>query len=161
MSDAEATSLRLQGAAVMTQSAPAQTSPNKVALYASIGPELTQYDVDVDGATLDKRGSVTLPANVHYARPHASARHLYVASSNSASGMGPAGDKHHVSAFRIDPGSGALSPHGDPIALPTRPIHMTTDILSEHLLVAFSKAARWAVWMQLPKRKIAAENGQA
>ena len=130
----------------MTQSAPAQTSPNKVALYASIGPELTQYDVDVDGATLDKRGSVTLPANVHYARPHASARHLYVASSNSASGMGPAGDKHHVSAFRIDPGSGALSPHGDPIALPTRPIHMTTDILSEHLLVAFSNPSGLRVY---------------
>jgi 6-phosphogluconolactonase (cycloisomerase 2 family) len=109
-----------------------------VALYASIGPELTQYDVDVDRAMLGKRSSVTLPANVHYAWPHASGRYLYVASSNSASGMGPAGDRHHVSAFRIDPASGALSPHGDPITLPTRPIHMTTDIPSEHLLVAFS-----------------------
>jgi 6-phosphogluconolactonase len=43
-----------------------------------------------------------------------------------------------VTAFRIDPGSGALARHGDPIPLPTRPIHMTTDIPSEHLLVAFS-----------------------
>ena len=122
----------------MPRSAPGQTNPNKLALYASIGPELTQYDVDVDGATLDKRGAVTLPANVHYTWPHASGRYLYVASSNSASGMGPAGDKHHVSAFRVDRGSGALTPHGDPIPLPTRPIHMTTDIPSEHLLVAFS-----------------------
>ena len=130
----------------MPRSATGQTSPNKVALYASIGPELTQYDVDVDGATLDKRGTVTLPANVHYAWPHASARYLYVASSNSASGMGPAGDKHHVTAFRIDPASGALAPHGDPIPLPTRPIHMTTDIPSEHLLVAFSNPSGLRVY---------------
>ena len=37
-------------------------SGNLIALYASIGPELSQYDVDVDSATLVKRGAVTLPA---------------------------------------------------------------------------------------------------
>jgi 6-phosphogluconolactonase len=52
--------------------------------------------------------------------------------------MGSAGNTHHVTAFRIEAASGALSAHGDPIPLPTRPIHMTTDIPSEHLLVAFS-----------------------
>jgi 6-phosphogluconolactonase len=96
--------------------------------------------------TLIKQRTVTLPANVHYAWPHASREYLYVASSNSASGMGPAGDKHHVTAFRIDRGSGALTPHGDPIALPTRPIHMTTDIPSEHLLVAFSNPSGLRVY---------------
>ena len=130
----------------MPQSASGQTSRNKVALYASVGPELTQYDVDMDEATLHRRDTVILPANVHYVWPHASGRHLYVASSNSASGMGPAGDRHHVSAFRIDSGSGALAPHGDPIPLPTRPIHMTTDIPSEHLLVAFSNPSGLRVY---------------
>ena len=130
----------------MLQSASGQTSRNKVALYASVGPELTQYDVDIDDATLHRRDTVILPANVHYVWPHASGRHLYVASSNSASGMGPAGDRHHVSAFRIDSGSGALAPHGDPIPLPTRPIHMTTDIPSEHLLVAFSNPSGLRVY---------------
>ena len=130
----------------MLQSASGQTSRNKVALYASVGPELTQYDVDMDEATLHRRDTVILPANVHYVWPHASGRHLYVASSNSASGMGPAGDRHHVSAFRIDSGSGALAPHGDPIPLPTRPIHMTTDIPSEHLLVAFSNPSGLRVY---------------
>ena len=129
----------------MPRSASGQ-SRNLIALYASVGPELYQYDVDVDGATLVKRGAVTLPANVHYAWPHASARYLYVASSNSASGMGPAGDRHHVTACRIDPGSGALTPHGDPIPLPTRPIHMTSDIPSEHLLVAFSNPSGLRVY---------------
>src|SRR5216683_3597228 len=107
----------------MPQSASAQTASGKVVLYASVGPALTQYDVDVEGAALLRRGVVTLPANVHYVWPHASGRHLYVASSNSASGMGPVADKHHLTAFRIDPASGALTPHGNPIALPTRPIH--------------------------------------
>ncbi len=118
----------------------------KAALYASVGPELTQYDVDADDAVLVRRGTVTLPTNVQYAWPHASRRHLYVATSNSASGMGPAGDKHQVSAFRIDPASGALAPHGDPITLPTRPIHMTTDVPSTHVLVAFSNPSALRVY---------------
>ena len=84
--------------------------PEKVMLYASVGPQLTHYDVDVENATLTPRNSVSLPANVHYAWPHASREYLYVASSNSASGIGGiVGDKHHVSAFRIDPATGALT----------------------------------------------------
>ena len=35
-----------------------------------------------------------------------------------------------VELARIDPASGALTQHGQPIRLPTRPIHMTTDIPS-------------------------------
>jgi 6-phosphogluconolactonase len=130
----------------MPQSATAHTASGRVALYASVGPELTHYEVDVEGAALVRRSTVALPANVHYAWPHASGRYLYVGSSNSASGMGPVGDKHHVTAFLIDPASGALTPHGDPIPLPTRPIHMTTDIPSAHLLVAFSNPSAIRVY---------------
>src|SRR5665213_3401251 len=103
-------------------------SSTKIALYASIGNELTHYDIDVAGATLTRRGSVGLPANVQYVWPHAAQPFLYAATSDSASGMGAAGANHHVSALRIDPASGALALHGAPIALPTRPIHMATDI---------------------------------
>src|SRR5690348_8741093 len=45
------------------------SGPGKVVLYAAVGAELTQYDVDVDGAGLVKRGSITLPANVQEATP--------------------------------------------------------------------------------------------
>ena len=124
----------------------AQTGSTKVALYASVGSVLTQYDVDVDDLTLTPRGSVTLPANVQYAWPHRSHRYLYVATSNSASGTGPTGTVHHVSAFRIDPASGALTAHGSPIALPTRPIHITTDIPSAHVLVAFNNPSALRVY---------------
>jgi len=34
------------------------------AYYASIGPALTLYDIDVHGAALSKRNAVTLPANI-------------------------------------------------------------------------------------------------
>jgi hypothetical protein len=48
----------------------------KVVLYAAVGAELTQYDVDIDAATLTKRGSLTLPANVQEAALHPSRRYL-------------------------------------------------------------------------------------
>jgi 6-phosphogluconolactonase len=107
-------------------------------LYASVGADLIHFTIDVPAGTLTRRGTVSVPANVQYVWPHASRRFLYAASSNSASGMGQPGTDHHVSAFRIDPASGALSPHGAPIPLPHRPIHMATDIPSEHVLVAFN-----------------------
>jgi len=117
-----------------------------LALYASVGNELTHYDVDVAGATLTRRGSVALPANVQYVWPHASQPFLYAATSDSASGMGPAGANHHVSALKIDKASGALALHGAPIPLPTRPIHMATDIPSEHVLVAFNNPSAIRVY---------------
>src|SRR6201986_2175626 len=95
-----------------------QPAPQKVALYANVGADLTHYDVDVAGAELIKRATVTLPAAVQYAWPHVSRRYLYVATSSSAPGYGTAGTEHHVTAFRIDPESGALTATGAPIRLP-------------------------------------------
>ena len=110
----------------------------KAALYANVGPDLTRYDVDVANAELIKRDTVTLPAGVQYAWPHASRRYLYVASSSSASGYGPVGTEHHVTAFAVDQATGALTRHGAAIRLPHRPIHLSTDIPSENILVAFN-----------------------
>ena len=76
--------------------------------------------------------------------------------------MPPAWDRkrvleHHVSAFRIDPTSGALSPHGAPISLPHRPIHMATDIPSEHVLVAFNNPPGVRVYRIEPDATLGAE----
>jgi 6-phosphogluconolactonase (cycloisomerase 2 family) len=133
-------------AAVLARTAWAQAGAKNVALYAAVGPVLTQYDVDVDALTLAPRGSVTLPANVQYAWPHVSRRVFYVATSSSAPGTGPTGTVHHVSAFRVDSASGALTPLGRPIPLPTRPIHVTTDIPSAHLLVAFNNPSALRIY---------------
>lgn len=122
------------GAALAPKTLLGQTG--KLALYASVGSELMHYDVDVDGVTLTGRESVKLPVNVQYAWPHASRRFLYVASSN---GSGQArGDTHHASAFRIDPTSGALQPHGERTVLRSRPINCTSDAASAHLLIAYN-----------------------
>jgi 6-phosphogluconolactonase len=124
----------------------AQQTSQKVGLYANVGADLTHYDVDVAGAELIKRETVTLPAGVQYAWPHASRRYLYVASSSSAPGYGTQGTEHHVTALAIDPASGALTRHGEPIRLPARPIHISTDIPSENMLVAFNNPSAVRVY---------------
>src|SRR3981189_2488539 len=86
--------------------ASARQASRKVALYANVGADLTHYDIDVAGAELIKRGTVTLPAGVQYAWPHASRRYLYVASSSSASGYGRAGAGQHGGAVKIHPPTG-------------------------------------------------------
>jgi 6-phosphogluconolactonase len=108
----------------------------KTVYYASVGPLLTLYNIDVDGAEFIKHGAVTLPANIQYAWPHPSRRFLYVVSSSG--GPGIAGDKHHASALSIDPATGALRPHGDPAALPSRPIHACVDASGRYLLAAYN-----------------------
>jgi 6-phosphogluconolactonase (cycloisomerase 2 family) len=113
---------------------PFQSSkPRNVALYAAVGPELTRYEVNVTNAMLTKRESVTLPDNVQYAWPHPSGRYIYVAWSNGAGA-----DHHGLTAFRIDPLTGVPHPHGDPVPLSARPIHVTVDIPGTHVLVAYN-----------------------
>jgi len=113
-----------------------EVSKSKTVFYASVGPALTLYDIDIEGAALVKRGAVTLPANIQYAWPHPSRRYLYVVSSNG--GPGIPGDKHFASAFLIDPATGALRLHGEPVALPSRPIHTSVDGDGAYLLTAFN-----------------------
>src|ERR1700756_1818124 len=102
-----------------------QTIEPRPVYYASIGPALTLFDIDVENTALTKRGTVTLPANVQYAWVHPSRRFLYVVSSNG--GPGIAGDKHFGHTFAIDPTTGDLRLHGNPAALPSRPIHCSVD----------------------------------
>ena len=118
-----------------------QAKPGKLVLYASVGPRLTQYDVDAEAATLTEKQTIDVVANVQYVWPHASRDFLYVASSDSAPGMGLAGTNHHVTAFRIEAEDGGLRQHGMPMALPHRPIHMSTDRASEYILVAYNNPA--------------------
>jgi 6-phosphogluconolactonase (cycloisomerase 2 family) len=115
--------------------------PGRAVLYAAAGPELMQFDVGTEGASLVKRGSVTLPDNVQEARPDPSGKFLYVTWSNGVTGSTvPPGRKspHGVSAFRIDPATGALHSHGDPISLAARSVFITTDMDGTHLVVAYN-----------------------
>ena len=113
----------------------ASGAKSKVVLYAAVGPELTAYNLDVEGASLVKQASVTLPQNVQEAWPHPSRRYLYVTWSNNPGGTG---GQHGVTAFRIDPASGALQPHGQPISLAARSVYMSVDIPGNYLVVAYN-----------------------
>src|SRR6516162_4864415 len=100
-------------AAAVRQSVGTSTS---VLLLASVGEELTTYSVDVEQATLTKQSSVTLPGFVQEAWAAATTPYIYVAWSNggssyNGSGIAPAGDKHGVTAFRIESASGRLQAH--------------------------------------------------
>ncbi len=117
--------------------------PERLAVFASVGPRLLRYEVDVENATLVERDSLSLPANVQYAWPHASGRYLYVASSNG--GPWASGDRHDVSAVRIDSGCDTLQLHGKPVALNYRPVHITTDNDGQHALVAYNNPSSLTV----------------
>ena len=97
----------------------------KANLYSAVGEEITHYEVDVDAATLTKRASAHAPSFVQYAWPHPTRRFLYVTTSNRGPGL--EADRNHVSALRIDPATGALTAHGDPVALRQRAVHMCLD----------------------------------
>jgi 6-phosphogluconolactonase (cycloisomerase 2 family) len=106
--------------------------------YQGIGPELTRYDIDLKGAALTKRDAVTTPgAKVQYVWPHPSKQWLYVVSSDGGPGRIP-GTNNVATAFRIDPSSGALTPHGQTAMLPHRPVHCCVDRAGEFLLTAYN-----------------------
>ena len=110
----------------------------KAVFYQSIGPELARHDMDIEGAALTRRDAVTTPgANVQYVWPHPSKKFLYVVSSDGGPGTIP-GTKHVATAFRIDPGSGALTPHGGTAPLPSRPVHCSVDRSGQYLLTAYN-----------------------
>lgn len=106
----------------------------RAALYSAVGEELTHYDIDVEGAALGRRKTIKVPAVVQYAWPHPSKRYLYVATSNRGAGM--KADFNHVSTLRIDPESGALTPHGEPQPLRSRAVHLCLDRSGDHVLSA-------------------------
>jgi 6-phosphogluconolactonase (cycloisomerase 2 family) len=113
-----------------------QPKTGAAVFYASVGPVLTLYHIDVDGSELARQDSVTLPANVQYAWPHPSAHILYAAWSNG--GPGVPGDKHGASALSIDPSTGALRPHGPSPVLRSRPLHISVDGSGAYALIAYN-----------------------
>jgi 6-phosphogluconolactonase len=118
--------------------------PATAVFYASVGSELVRYDLDIAGAALNRRAAVALPVNVQYAWPHPARNFLYVVSSNGGPG-GLTGDTHLAGAFRVDPASGALEPHGAPRVLPSRPIHASVEASGDYLLTAYNSPSNVTV----------------
>jgi 6-phosphogluconolactonase (cycloisomerase 2 family) len=114
----------------------AQAAKGKTVFYSSVGGDLTLYGMDIESATLTKHGTVTVPANIQYAWPHPTKPFFYVASSGG--GPGVASNVNFAHAFRMDTATGALTQHGAPQNLPSRPIHTSVDRAGEFLLTAYN-----------------------
>jgi 6-phosphogluconolactonase len=136
----------LAGAMLAPGLARAQEKGQSAVFYASVGPNLTLYRIDVEACALTRQSTATAPANIQYAWRHPRLPVLYIASSNGGAGStGIAGDKHHATAWRIDPATGALSPHGAAVALRSRPIHLSVDRAGGFVLVAYNNPSSVSV----------------
>ncbi len=112
---------------------------DELRLFAAVGPKLTHFSLSADGASMKELDSFFLPANVQYAWPHAAENILYVASSDGGTRAGPPGSCHHFSACSVDPRTGKLAALGEPVVLPSRPIHITVDPSGKYALLAFNQ----------------------
>jgi 6-phosphogluconolactonase (cycloisomerase 2 family) len=132
----------------------------KAVFYQAVGPQLSRYDIEVDGASLTKRDTVETPgAKVQYVWPHPSKQWLYVVSSDGGPGTIP-GRKNVATAFRVDPSSGALTPHGETAGLPHRPVHCSVDRPGEFLLTAYNYPSHITVHRLKPDGTLGSEVSQ-
>ena len=97
----------------------------KVALYNAVDDEVTHYEVDVENATLTRRGTVKVPSFVQEGWFHPTQPVLYLTTSNRGPGL--KADFNHLSAWRIDPASGVLTALGEPAPLPHRAVNVVVD----------------------------------
>jgi 6-phosphogluconolactonase len=117
----------------------------RTVFYQGVGDRLTQWDVDVDTATLIPQASVTLPSNIQYVWPHPSRKFLYASTSDAASGNAPnPGKVHRLCALSVD-ATGAISMHGESASLPQRPIHNSADARGEYALTCYNNPSNLTV----------------
>jgi 6-phosphogluconolactonase len=110
-------------------------SSRRVVIYSSEGAGLHTHALDAETGALALTSSVVLPEPVHYAAADPAARFLYVSASNGTT-------SHGLHAFRIDPQTGALTPHGAPLLPPLgRIIHLSVGSSGHHLVLAHNRAA--------------------
>lgn len=121
---------------------PHRNDKSLISVYASIGSILTHYDLNRDTA-LKAHASLTLPHKVQYIWPHPREPLLYAACSNGSPDA--RGDAHCMVVMRRDTATGALSLHGAPVALNSRPVHMTLDGAGKHALVAYNHPSALSV----------------
>lgn len=120
---------------------------NAVSVYAAVGPELTQFALDVGAAALTPRATITMPSGVQYAWRHDRLPVLYVACSDG--GLGKTGSRHYLCTMAIA-ADGSLSFLGEPVALRWRPVHLSADRPTRHVLVAYNAPSGVSVFSVRP-----------
>ncbi|HUO23440.1 MAG TPA: beta-propeller fold lactonase family protein [Caulobacteraceae bacterium] len=116
---------------------PLTASDRPVSAYVAIGPTLINFTVGVAAGQVTRGGAIVMPARVQYVWPHASLPILYVACADRSEDA--VGRPFYVCAVRRD-AAGDLTAMGEPVALPARPIHVTTDSACRYVLNAYGGA---------------------
>lgn len=150
----------LAGSIAAPSIALAQAKRTASVFYNAVGPTLTCWHADIGGASLARQGSVTLPALIQYAWRDPEKPVLYVASSNFVP-MGKPDGKHHLTAFHIEPATGALTLFGEPVPLRARPINITVDQSGGWVLVAYNVPSSMSVHQIKPDGSIGDEVKQS
>jgi len=125
----------------------ASLSNPTTSLYTSLGEQLLHYSLNTKDGTVRMGGEpLLLSANLQYAAISPQKDFLYVVSSNAGSGTsGSKGSIHQLSAYKIAPSTGHLTPWGEPVALKERPIHLTLDRKGNYALVAYNQSGSLSV----------------
>jgi 6-phosphogluconolactonase len=132
----------------------------KVVLYASNGPELMQYDVNVDSGTLTKRGSVSLPGSVTDVAYLPSKRCLYVVWGYDNDPVVNGKHQRGITALRVDMTTGALQQVPHPIALAGGSGYISsiiTDLSGEHVLMSDTEPSEVLVYRIQPDGTLGAK----
>jgi 6-phosphogluconolactonase (cycloisomerase 2 family) len=104
--------------------------------YMAVGAELSAHAVDASAMMLERQSYILAPEAVQYLWRHPRLPLLYAAFSNR--GTSSRDDHHGVALYRMNREGGALSAFREPVALPSRPIHLTLTPDGRHMLVAYN-----------------------
>lgn len=110
----------------------------RIAIFNSVGEVVTRWDLNVEAATLEKRGSLAMPSVVQYGWSHPSGRYLYVTTTDSERGsMSITGEAHYLVALKIEE-NGSLAFHGEPQRLRQRAVHNSVDHTGRYALTCYT-----------------------
>lgn len=103
--------------------------------FASLGSRLLRYALTPAGA-LQCTAELDVGSPVHYVWPHPTHRLLYVACSERM--VVPRNEGHQLVVVEVPKQPGQLRQVGPPVALRSRPIHMTLDGTGRFVLSVFN-----------------------
>ena len=109
----------------------------RVSAYVAVGPRLANYTLDYATESLVAGTTIDLPARLQYAWPNPLQPVLYAACADRTTGL--EGNPFYLCPL-LRAASGELSLAGDPVPLPSRPVHLTVDAVGRHVLTAYKGA---------------------
>lgn len=126
-------------------------------VLSAVGRRLSVHDLDVEGAALHLRGTLDLPEGLQYLWPLAGRRRFVAACSDGRPGF--KGTRHCACTLAMSE-AGEVALVGEPIPLPTRPVHISADPASRYALVTYPAPSRLGVHALDPEGRLGPEIAQ-